>query len=324
MAKFQISGTDKDGKRRRWLIEANNASGAMKKAENSGITVNSIDGIRHGQVLSAPRAAGQTTVEVNVHTGSDGSNSFGVSSLVVAILSFFFCWLPLIGLGLGLLALALGITGIIVSHGKKFDVLGYSLAGIAVSTIAIVFGFQILLPNAREQQLPAAIADQPKPPENAITERNADVVKAKIKSPFRLGNLEITATGIELKRLNEKAVFGRVRPRDSFSYVLTFTAKNISRSQVFSAFSVTESVTDEFGNNCKDALDKKYASVELPGNELTRMLQPGESVTHKLAFDPVSISAREFAWTISTKTSSQEDYRKWRLDLKLKQASTAG
>ncbi|MEZ6115465.1 MAG: hypothetical protein R3C28_02665 [Pirellulaceae bacterium] len=37
MAKFQILGTDKDGKRRRWLIEANNVSGAMKKAENLGL-----------------------------------------------------------------------------------------------------------------------------------------------------------------------------------------------------------------------------------------------------------------------------------------------
>ncbi|MEZ6115464.1 MAG: hypothetical protein R3C28_02660 [Pirellulaceae bacterium] len=202
--------------------------------------------------------------------------------------------------------------------------MGYSLAGIAVSTIAIFFGIQILPPIDSRERLPTATIEQPKPPEKATAENNAGVVQAKIKSPFRLGNLEITATGIELKRLNEKTVFGRVRPRDSFSYVLTFTAKNISRSQVFSAFSVTESVTDEFGNNCKDALDKKYASVELPGNELTREIQPGESVTQKLAFDPVSISAREFAWTISTKTSSQDDYRKWRLDLKLKQVSPAG
>ena len=76
-------------------------------------------------------------VEVNVET-SRGAHSLGVASLVVAILSFFVCWFPFVGLGFAGLAFVLGIAGVLVAIVRKGTGIGYSIAGAGVSLVSLV------------------------------------------------------------------------------------------------------------------------------------------------------------------------------------------
>ncbi len=86
-----------------------------------------------------PKAHPTNAIQVNVHN-SHASNSLGISSLILGILSFFVCWIPFIGFGLSGLGLLLGIAGIVMSVFRKGTGIGYSIAGAAVNSIALCFG----------------------------------------------------------------------------------------------------------------------------------------------------------------------------------------
>ena len=76
-------------------------------------------------------------VNVDVQT-SRGAHSLGVASLVVAILSFFVCWLPFVGFGFAGLAFVLGIAGVLVAIVRKGTGIGYSIAGAGVSLVSLM------------------------------------------------------------------------------------------------------------------------------------------------------------------------------------------
>lgn len=78
-------------------------------------------------------------VQVNVESNK-ATNSLGIASLVVGVLSLFVCWIPLVGFSLGGLGLVLGVCGIVVSLKRKGTGIGYSIAGAAVSTVGILLG----------------------------------------------------------------------------------------------------------------------------------------------------------------------------------------
>lgn len=94
---------------------------------------------QHTVPMPAPVA-----VQVNVDQ-SHAAHSLGIASFVLGILSFFVCWIPLIGFGFGGLGLVLGIIGLILAVVRKGSGIGYSIAGIAVSSIAVIMGICFML-----------------------------------------------------------------------------------------------------------------------------------------------------------------------------------
>ena len=80
-----------------------------------------------------------TAIQVNVNN-TKATNSLGISSLILGILSFFVCWLPVIGFALSGLGLLLGLGGIAMSVFRKGTGIGYSIAGAAVNSIALLIG----------------------------------------------------------------------------------------------------------------------------------------------------------------------------------------
>lgn len=85
------------------------------------------------------------TVVTGADHGSSIASGLGTGSLVVGILSFLFCWMPGIGLLLGLLSLALGFPGIVFALKKGGGGgLGTSIAGVAVGMISVIIGFAML------------------------------------------------------------------------------------------------------------------------------------------------------------------------------------
>jgi hypothetical protein len=86
-----------------------------------------------------PPVGQPTAVQVNVQN-SNVSNSLGIASLVLGILSLFICWIPFIGFGLSGLGLLLGIGALVMALTRKGTGIGYAIAGSAVSAIGVLLG----------------------------------------------------------------------------------------------------------------------------------------------------------------------------------------
>ena len=77
------------------------------------------------------------TVNVNIPYRS---SSFGIASLVLGIIAFILCWIPLVGcitFPVSALGLILGITGLIIAIKRKGGGIAYPIAGSALSSIAL-------------------------------------------------------------------------------------------------------------------------------------------------------------------------------------------
>lgn len=85
-----------------------------------------------------------TAVQVNVANGN-ASNSLGISSLVIGILSFFICWIPFLGFGLSGLGFLLGVAAIVMSMSRKGSGIGYGIAGVAVNSIGVLLGIVFMI-----------------------------------------------------------------------------------------------------------------------------------------------------------------------------------
>jgi hypothetical protein len=79
---------------------------------------------------------------VNVHLPKRAS-SFGITSLILGIIAFLLCWLPLIGMltiPLSLLGVIFGSIGLAVALRRQGSGAGYPCAGIAVGLFALLIG----------------------------------------------------------------------------------------------------------------------------------------------------------------------------------------
>ncbi len=117
-----------------------------------------------------------TAIQVNVNN-TKATNSLGISSLVLGILSFFVCWIPVIGFGLSGLGLLLGLGGIAMSVFRKGTGIGYSIAGAAVNSITLFIGIIFITVYA------SAVASVDSTMKQLEAERNKVAQQAKPVQP---------------------------------------------------------------------------------------------------------------------------------------------
>lgn len=148
----------------------------------------------------------------------------------------------------------------------------------------------------------------------ALQGREESIVEAALGESFILGNLEITPVEVSLVTLHERTMFGESEPRETKSFLFTFSAENVSDGQVFAPFTTID-VTDNFGNSCPDPTDSAGFStrVTIDGNDILRKIRPGETATVMVAFDPQLANASSYSCVLTTNTSNQDDYRKWQI-----------
>jgi len=85
-------------------------------------------------------------VQVNIEQPSKASHSLGIAAVILGILAFLICWIPLVGLlglplsGLGLL---LGIGGIVLAALRKGSGLGFPIAGTAICALAMILSISV-------------------------------------------------------------------------------------------------------------------------------------------------------------------------------------
>ncbi len=80
---------------------------------------------------------------VIVNHKKNSSNSLGIASLVVAVLSFFICWIPGVGVLVSGLAMFLGLVGIVVSFLRKGEGIGFPIAGAGLAAISLTLSFVV-------------------------------------------------------------------------------------------------------------------------------------------------------------------------------------
>ena len=99
---------------------------------------------------------------IHVNAPASHGNSLGIASMVLGILAFLICWIPvlnLLGLPLSGLGLLLGIIGIIIAATRRGSGIGFPIAGTAISAVALVVVLwmyfalaQAIAPLAQPQQ----------------------------------------------------------------------------------------------------------------------------------------------------------------------------
>lgn len=120
------------------------------------------------------------------------SNSFGIASLVVGVLSICLCWVPALGFGLSGLGIALGVLGLVVAAIRGGSGLGYCVAGGCLSGFALapsLWWVFVISPNRDRPDhrptpiamtdpvpaLPAAPRPQPQPQQPEPADRKAEM-----------------------------------------------------------------------------------------------------------------------------------------------------
>lgn len=84
------------------------------------------------------------SVEVNVPPPRPHTSSLGIASLILGILAFVICWIPLLGIigwPLAILGVVLGGIGFLVAIVRRGRGIGFPIAGMAVCGLALVISF---------------------------------------------------------------------------------------------------------------------------------------------------------------------------------------
>jgi len=82
----------------------------------------------------------RTTNYTNIYVSktADYSHSFGITSLVIGIFSFFICWIPIIGLLVSGLGMLLGLGGLFAAALRRGSGMGFAIGGFVLSTASFV------------------------------------------------------------------------------------------------------------------------------------------------------------------------------------------
>lgn len=169
--KFTVAGADRDtGDAIEMTIDAADQTAAEDVAFRKGIMVSKVAPIARRVAPTLPQPA--PTIEQGHHPGAPVVNvvpprrgsSLGVASIVLGIMAFLICWIPLVnllGVPLSALGLLLGLIGTLVSISRKGASIGYPIAGSAICALSLAAALTIsggLLRGAYNQAQEAAAA----------------------------------------------------------------------------------------------------------------------------------------------------------------------
>ena len=99
---------------------------------------------RGSRTLNVPPSLPGSPIQINVQQPSRAAHSLGIASTILGILAFLICWIPLVGaIGIPLsgLGLLLGAIGVILAVARRGTGIGFSIAGSAICSIALLIAF---------------------------------------------------------------------------------------------------------------------------------------------------------------------------------------
>lgn len=251
-------------------------------------------------------------------------NSLGMVSLILGILAFVICWIPLLGvLGVPLsgLGVVLGGIGLVIALARKGASIGFPIAGLAMCGLALTIALTVTgavvsevarvsenaienqrLKHATNQELVAQEgvgdddADGADPVQQPAGEAVATVEWAPHDQPVRQGDIQVQILG---------ASVGKVSVDDalSFSDEPSYSAEDLLAITLsISNLSETKKITYRTWAGADFSFDRDYATLrdehentyarsafgstaEPVGRTRHESIRPGESVTDVLVFE---------------------------------------
>lgn len=264
-------------------------------------------------------------VQVNVHNPTI-SNSFGISALILGILSMFTCWIWIVNIPLAGLGLVMGITAAIISSVRKGTGAGYAVAGSAVCGISLILGitFYLFLSglfNAFDDTNDGAISKEEAigPSKNGVMEEEeeerTDHMAAQAGRAIRLGDVSISVTKAFVGKVPlTNSLTETVSVSESERFVVFVELENTSNSRKidyngwmsdFASLSGINAVlTDDKGNKYKQISFSGF--LEVTGTEASGSLYPGKTLTDAIVFEEPVDAAQRLTLTLSQKAFDKD------------------
>jgi len=246
---------------------------------------------------------------VFVNQKKSSSNSLGIASLVVAVLSFFICWLPGVGVLVSGLALLLGMVGIVVSFLRKGEGIGYPIAGAGLAAISLTLSFlwttAVLTPAinkviAASEKVKAENAnngfgndakqnENNQMPAKELAKKENDLVDAVSKVAV-VGDIKIKIISAEIDFVTGNT-FGEFKSKEKLlKIIVKVTNANPNRKVEFEgwgkhdfSFDYSLSLKDNFKNSYK--LINFGIGARVDGQVGVESLYPDKPITDLLVFE---------------------------------------
>jgi hypothetical protein len=330
--RFSISGADKEtGGDIEIIVEASSKAAAQEIANRKGILVSRIvaNAARVGTTpLQALTSVVQQQAEqghqrgaavINVSPPRRG-NSLGIASLILGILAFLICWIPLVnllGMPLAALGLLLGLIGLLVALTRNGASIGYPIAGSAVCALALTVAVSVTgalvsgIKKASDQILtdstarnatnqitvPPASPDQYSSPPIASGSTSGDspppVQWASAESPVKQEDVQVRVKSVIVGKVPLTETIGGDGVSEDSLLSVEVEIINLSDSKKVDystwggsamSFDRRASLTDNFGNGYK-RVNFGFSS-KISGAVESESIYPGKAISDVLVFEP--------------------------------------
>ncbi|WP_417396889.1 DUF5067 domain-containing protein [Gimesia chilikensis] len=264
-----------------------------------------------------PRVA-SPNVSVNIRQDSRAANSMGIASVILGVMAFLLCWIPFVNIlafVLGGISFLMAVIGIFLGISRKGSGIGYSIAGGALSAIALFFsaGFFLALfgsaavvsqavdaankERMRQQAIenPAIINENKQARPGAAPARMDQPKKPADKWAGKgltetVGDVTVEIMGTDINHIQFKGITDREAGTSEEEFLLVkLKITNNSDVKKYSyspwksgRFGNDPLLTDEHGNTYV-ARDPTFQTIV--GSVKYKELYPGESVEDLYAFE---------------------------------------
>ncbi len=251
-------------------------------------------------------------VQVNVQN-SNVSNSLGIASLILGILSFLICWIPFIGFGLSGLGLLLGIGGLVMALTRRGTGIGYAIAGTAVSALGVLMGviFLVVLQgmatgleevanqmeqemNKQQSQATPVIDDgdnvaagggdannNPTVDESTDSPQPPKVEFHDAKSPLQLGNVKLQITRVEIGKvpLHRTIMGDDTESKDDLLMIwLEITNTTTNKKIDYQGWMSTYASLSDINAVLTDNNDNRYRGISFSATSVVKDAKTNESI----------------------------------------------
>lgn len=317
--KYAVTGADQDtGEDIELTVEAATPADAQEFANRKGIMVANVrpmttPAAKIPQIRPAPPASLEQghfhgAPVLNVAMPRRGS-SMGVASIILGVLAFLICWIPLanlISVPLSAVGLLLGLIGIIVALTRRGSGIGFPIAGTMINGLALIIVIGMVGAAAGVLREAAAQASQaaaesraaarsaPATGDTSDNSSKALPVWIPANTPIQQGDLKIQVVKARVGKVEIEAIRGK---RESARAMLAveIEIENTSRTRKIDYHSSRGSA----GTVMSDNFENKYRPIDLSfgdrpvGSVFVEALYPGASVQDILLFE-IPVDQAEF------------------------------
>ena len=247
----------------------------------------------------APQPSTPTTaIQVNLPT-TTVSSSMGIASVVLGVMAFVTCWVIVAGLLFSVVGLGLGVAGLLVAAQRKWEGIGYAIAGTTINAVALLGSIVFTALVARGiwgESKPAAqetVVQQPEPTEVSTIDTQGGKW-AVAGTPLELDGLRISIRTVSVCRVE---VYDRMTRRsplmDTPDILVWLDVQNASDNQKLDycgwmgedalISGVSATLTDEHGNDYRRIDYGPFSSII--GATTEESLYPGKIIHDAVAFE---------------------------------------